>query len=316
MIKPKALKEGDTLGIIAPASRPNTDDAFNKGKAALEAMGFKVKAFPHIHDWHMGYLAGRDEHRVADLHAAFEDPEVNGVMCIRGGYGCHRIVDKLDYNLIKQNPKFFIGYSDITALHIGMMKYAGLVTFHGPMVASEFSRDASDFTRDNFLKAATTTEPLGLLPNDPEGPEPVTITGGKVTAPLVGGNMALITDLFGTNFELDISGKILFFEEIGDEPYAFDRVLNQLRLSGKLHKAAGIVVGQCADCEHVEGRSGYDKSPPLVEVVRDNLGGYGIPVLYNVPFGHIKNIWTLPIGLEATLDADAKILTLNEPALQ
>jgi len=315
MIRPKAIKPGDTFAIVAPASRPNDDEALPKGKAAFEALGFKTKVFPHVHDWHLGYLAGKDADRAADLNAAFADDEVDAIICIRGGYGCHRMMDRLDYELIGKHPKLFIGYSDITALHIAMGIYSNLITFHGPMIASEFAREISDFTKNNFLNMVTSSKPLGTLPVDPEGPEPVTIAGGRAGGALAGGNLALTTDLFGTRYELDTKGKILLIEEIGDEPYQFDRVLTQLLLSGKAQAAAGIVVGQCADCEHVEGRSGYDKSPKLGEVVQDRLGDLGIPVLYNVPFGHIKNIWTLPIGAKATLDADAKTLTLDEPAL-
>jgi muramoyltetrapeptide carboxypeptidase len=315
MQKPKAVKPGSTFGIVAPASRPNKDEALPKGKAALEQLGFQVKVFPHVHDWYLGYLAGRDKDRAADLNAAFADPEVDAIMCIRGGYGCHRIVDLVDYDLIRKNPKIFIGYSDITALHIAMGKFSDLLTFHGPMLTSEFAGGASDFTRDNFLRTVTSSKAFGLLPSDPEAPEPVTIAGGKASGELTGGNMALITDLFGTKYEIDTEGKILLIEEIGDEPYQFDRVLTQLRLSGKASAAAGIVVGQCADCEHVEGRSGYSRSAKLVDVIRDRLGDVGVPVLYNVPFGHVHNIWTLPIGAKATLDADAQTLTIDEPAL-
>ncbi|HEQ60180.1 MAG TPA: LD-carboxypeptidase [Firmicutes bacterium] len=315
MIKPKAVKKGSTFGIVAPASRPNNDEALPKGKAAFEQLGFRTKVFPHVHDWHLGYLAGRDADRAADLNAAFADPEVDAIICVRGGYGCHRIIDKLDYDSIRKNPKLLIGYSDITALHVALGMYADLVTFHGPMISSEFAAGVSDFTRDNFLRAVSSTEALGALPADPQGPEPVTIRPGRAGGPLIGGNMALVTDLFGTPYEIDTTGKILLLEEIGDEPYQFDRVLQQLLLSGKAQAAAGIVIGQCADCEHVEGRSGYSRSAPLVEVVRDSFGGLNLPVLYNVPFGHIKNIWTLPIGVRATLDADAKTLSLDEPGV-
>lgn len=315
MIKPKAVKSGDTFGIVAPASRPNNDEALPKGRAAFERLGFKTKVFPHVEEWHLGYLAGQDVHRAADLNAAFADPEVDAIICVRGGYGCHRIIDQLDYDLIRENPKLFIGYSDITALHIAMGIYSDLVTFHGPMISSEFAGDVSDFTRDNFLKMVTSRQAVGLLPADPQGPEPVTICGGKASGALAGGNMALMTDLFGTRYEIDTTGKILLLEEIGDEPYQFDRVLQQLLLSGKAEAAAGIVIGQCADCEHVEGRSGYSRSAKLVDVIRDSFGEVNLPVLYNVPFGHIKNIWTLPIGVQATLDADARSLTIDEPGV-
>jgi len=189
MQKPKSVKPGSTFGIVAPASRPNNDEALPKGKAALEQLGFKVKVFPHVHDWYLGYVAGRDEDRAADLNAAFADPEVDAIMCIRGGYGCHRILDLVDYDLIRANPKIFIGYSDITALHIAMGKYSNLLTFHGPMLTSEFAKDASDFTRDNFLRTVTSTKAIGKLPADPDGPKPVTISPGKVSGPLTGGNI-------------------------------------------------------------------------------------------------------------------------------
>lgn len=307
MIKPKALKFGDTVGIIAPAS-PTTDEKVKRAQEKLTEMGFKVKMGKSPYERY-GYLSGSDDIRAEDVNSMFRDKEIDGIICIRGGYGTPRILDLIDYEMIKENPKVFVGYSDITALHIAFNQKANLVTYHGPMAASDMIGNFSDFSRDNLYRAIMNNEPMGKISN-PEGEEIVTINGGIAEGTIIGGNLSLIVDTIGTPFEIDVKGKILFIEEIGEEPYNIDRMLNQLRLSGKLHEASGIILGDFNNCE--AGK--HDENLTLEQVINDHIKPIGKPTIYNLQAGHCEPMVTLPFGVRARLDADKKELTILESA--
>lgn len=309
MIKPKALKLGDTIGIIAPAS-PATDERVIKAQERLIQMGFKVKMGKSPYERY-GYLSGTDVVRAEDINTMFKDKEVDGIICIRGGYGTPRILQLLDYQAIKDNPKIFVGYSDITALHIAFTQIAGLVTYHGPMVASDMIGDFSDFSKDNLFRAIMNTEPMGKISN-PEGEEITTINGGIAEGTIIGGNLSLIADTIGTPYEIDVKGKILFIEEVGEEPYNIDRMLNQLRLSGKLQEANGIILGDFNDCESKK----HDENLTLEQVINDQIKPIGKPTIYNLQAGHCNPMVTLPLGVKARLDADKKELIILESCTQ
>jgi len=309
MIKPKALKFGDTIGVIAPAS-PTTDKNIKKVEKTLSDMGFKVKMGKSVYERH-GYLAGRDEVRASDVNSMFEDDEVDGIICIRGGYGTPRILDLIDFEIIKNNPKVFVGYSDITALHIAFNQVAGLVTFHGPMASSDMINVFSSFSKEHLFKAIMNAEPIGRISN-PEGEEIVTIHGGIVEGTIIGGNLSLIADTIGTPYEIDVKGKILFIEEIEEEPYRIDRMLNQLRLSGKLDDAVGIILGDFKKCDAKEP----DKSLTLEEVIDDYFRPLNKPIVYNLQAGHCEPMVTIPFGIKARLDADKKELIFLENAVE
>ncbi len=309
MIKPKALKLGDTIGIIAPAS-PTTDERVIKAQERLIQMGFKVKMGKSPYERY-GYLSGTDVVRAEDINTMFKDKEVDGIICIRGGYGTPRILQLLDYQAIKDNPKIFVGYSDITALHIAFTQIAGLVTYHGPMVASDMIGDFSDFSKDNLFRAIMNTEPMGKISN-PEGEEITTINGGIAEGTIIGGNLSLIADTIGTPYEIDVKGKILFIEEVGEEPYNIDRMLNQLRLSGKLQEANGIILGDFNDCESKK----HDENLTLEQVINDQIKPIGKPTIYNLQAGHCNPMVTLPLGVKARLDADKKELIILESCTQ
>ncbi len=304
MIKPKALKFGDTIGIIAPSS-PTMEENIQKAYDTIVEMGFKVKMGKSPYEKY-GYLSGTDEIRAQDINEMFKDTEVDGIICMRGGYGTPRILELIDYDIIRKNPKVFVGYSDITALHIAFNQIAGLVTYHGPMVSSDMLDGFSDFSKESLFKAIMSSEPIGIISNPPEE-EIITINGGIAEGSLIGGNLSLITDTMGTPYEIDVKGKILFIEEIGEEPYNIDRMLNQLRLAGKLHEAQGIILGDFKDCNPKD-----DESLSLEQVINDHIKPIEKPTIYNLQSGHCAPIITLPFGVNVRLDADKKEILILE----
>lgn len=305
LIKAKALKLGDTIGVIAPASpttKENVDMVYNR----LTKMGFKVKMgkSPKLR---YGYLSGSDEIRSNDINEMFEDNEVDGIICIRGGYGTPRLLELIDYDIIRNNPKVFIGYSDITALHIAFTQISGLVTYHGPMAASDIIGDFDGFSKDSLLKIIMGKDWDGKIIN-PEGEEITTINGGIAEGTIIGGNLSLICNTMGTPYEIDVKGKILFIEEIGEEPYKIDRMLNQLKLSGKLEEANAIILGDFNNCE----KGKHDESLSLAQIFEDHIKPAGKPTIYNLQGGHCNPMVTLPFGVKARLDADKKELIILE----
>jgi muramoyltetrapeptide carboxypeptidase len=294
-LKPKRLYPGDTIGIVSPAS-PGDLEMNMAGIEWLEEQGFRIelgKTFDQI--W--GYLSGSDAERAADINTMFASPSINAIICLRGGYGTMRLLELLDYPLIRSHPKIFVGYSDITALHTAIGQRTGLVTFHGPMIASDMGKNLPDYTRDSFYRALTSSWPIGSITNPPLSPPPQFLVSGTAQGYLTGGNLSLVVATLGTPYEIDTRGKILCLEEIGEEPYRIDRMLTHLRLAGKLQDAAGIVFAVCADCE-------IEDDPPnftLQEVLQDRLGDLGKPVLYHLYFGHTADKATLPLGAMAML---------------
>lgn len=312
LIRPKVLSEGDTVGVIASAIAVSDPDQLAAAERVLDYLGLNMKLGQHVAQG-TSYRTRTVEERLSDLHNMFSDPNIKAVLEIEGGYGSSQILDQIDYDLIRQNPKIFTGFSDITALHLAIHKKTGLVTFHGPVA---YMAASSDYTLKHFQKTLFQTCPLGQLTN-PLEPRPVnpqhplrTISPGKATGALIGGNLSLISALMGTPYEIETEGKIIFVEEVGESFYSIDRMLTQLRLAGKLQKAAGIIVGECANCEKDDI---WD--PSLGEVLDNLLGNLGIPVFYGLTFGHTEDQLTLPLGVKAEMDADKGILTILEPAV-
>lgn len=298
MIKARALKFGDTLGLIGPASFASQDKVARSIRI-LREMGFEVKEGKSLYERY-GYLSGKDEIRANDINSMFGDKEVDGIMCLRGGYGSPRILDLIDYELIKNNPKVFVGYSDITALHIVFNQICKLVTFHGPMASSDMIGSFQAFSEDSLLRAIMDKEAIGRIEN-PENEDIVKINGGIVEGRLIGGNLSLIADTIGTPYEIDSKGKILFIEEINEEPYKIDRMLNQLRLAGKLEDAAGIILGDFNKCQP---KGHYEDSLSLEEVFEDYIKVLNKPSIYNLQSGHCNPIITLAMGVRVRLDGN------------
>jgi muramoyltetrapeptide carboxypeptidase len=305
-IKPRKLLPGSTIGIIAPAS-PGDRAAAEAGISFLESQGFSVKLGQSVFEaW--GDLAGPDILRAQDINTMFTDPEVDGIICLRGGYGTMRLLNLLDYAAIKHNPKVFVGYSDITALNISISQLTGLITFHGPMAASDFGKNPPDYTLASFLSTITKTQPLGPIVNPPDT-LPSLISPGEAKGTLTGGNLSLITATLGTPYEIDTCGKILFLEDVGEAPYRIDRMLTQLTLSGKLEAAAGIILDVFAGCQEEADANSFS----VEEILYDRLGALHKPVLYQLYFGHTPLKATLPLGVKAALNNSG--LTILEAAV-
>ncbi len=311
MIYGKKLKFGDTIGFVAPSGAVREEGAIERAAAETERMGFKVKFGASNHSRY-GYLAGNDAARAKDINDMFKDDEVDAVFCLRGGYGAMRILDQIDYDAIRANPKVFVGFSDITALHIAMLNKAGLVTFHGPMATSNWaSGPLDDFSRESMYRVLMNAEPAGQLPNPLEYPRE-TITSGAAVGQLVGGNLMLIASSLGTPWEIDTRDRILFIEEVGEKTYCVDRMLTQLRLAGKFDDCAGVVFGNFNNCNVEYEQFGLT----LDEIIRDVVVPSGKPILGGVRCGHCRPNMTLPFGVNCCLDADAQTLTILESAVR
>lgn len=307
MIKPKGLKFGDKIGVVSPAS-PTSKENVEKANKQLRNMGFKVEIGDCCYEQY-GYLSGSDKLRAEELNNMFNDKTIDGIICMRGGYGTSRILELIDYEIIKNNPKVFVGYSDITALHIAIGKYSNLVTFHGPMVASNIINNFDDFSKRSLYNSILEGEFVGNLMNPPEK-EIFTINEGIVEGEIIGGNLCLIADTLGTPYEIDTKGKILFIEEVGEEPYRIDRLFTQLKLAGKLEDAKGIILGDFDNCE--AKTSEYIDSLSLKQVIDDIIKPLGKPTIYNFQSGHCKPIVTIPFGVKVRLDATNRRLNMLE----
>ncbi|MFL6228222.1 MAG: LD-carboxypeptidase [Pyrinomonadaceae bacterium] len=313
LIKPKALRAGDLVGVIAPATSVPDPERLALVEPTLKYFGLRARVGKYVASG-SGHVSRSVSERLDDLHAMFRDPEVKAIFCIRGGYGSMQLLDRIDYDLVRRNPKVFLGYSDITALHLAFNRHANLTTFHGPIVLSSFT----DYTKQNFRRALFDTKPLGKLSNPAESntlrPEhPLrTIRGGMATGQLVGGNLSLVTALLGTPYEIETRGRILFLEDVGEEPYRIDRMLSQLRLAGKLEQAAGIVFGECSECQPNDYKPSFAWDATLGEVLDNILGSARVPAFTGLTIGHTADQLTLPLGVQATLNADEKTLELTE----
>ena len=294
--KPKKLRPGDTIGVISPAGCVSKR-ALVKGLEVLESFGFKVCLTPHVYD-RENYLAGSDEARLSDFHEVFLDPNIKGVLCARGGYGAMRLLPKVRYDLIAQNPKFLVGFSDITALLIAVHARCGLITVHGPTVRSLGTGDLR--SRESLLRLLTGGRPLSI-PLEEGG----CLFPGKATGPVIGGNLSLICHLMGTPYEPPLQGSILFIEDCGEPLYRVDRMLTYLALTGGLKKISGIIVGTFDDSD---GRLQVE------ELVKERLEDFRIriPAATGLPIGHGETNLALPLGARAELDTESMTLTVTE----
>jgi muramoyltetrapeptide carboxypeptidase len=302
MIRPPALRPDMRVALVAAAG-PLPQGGVNRAIQRVESLGWEAVPGENCRA-RKGYLAGTDAERAMDLNRALRDPTTDAVWFLRGGYGTMRILDEIDWAALARHPKALIGFSDNTAVHLAAQR-AGVVSFHGP---HPYAADFPDFAREELLRVLTVPEPAGVLPLPPGG-RAETLAGGVAEGPLLGGNLSLLSATLGTPYALRPEGAILFIEEVGEHPYRLDRLLSHLRLAGVLSAVAGIAVGGITETPEMEG------VPNAAEVVRDALGGLGIPVATGFPFGHIDDNWTLPLGVRARLDADAGTLALLEPAV-
>jgi muramoyltetrapeptide carboxypeptidase len=312
--RPSRLTRGSRIALVAPAGPLLERDDLTRAAELCRALDYVPIVGVNAGRRH-GYMAGTDEERLADLNGALQDPSIDAIWCIRGGFGSTRILDQIDFESLARHPRPLIGFSDITAVLNAAVARAGVVTFHGPVARASMPA----FTRWHFERVLTCAEPAGRLrrlpvPADvliPRDDRIVALSGGVAEGPLAGGNLTLLQCLIGTPFFPDLDGAILFLEDVGEDLYRVDRVLAHLRLAGALDRLAGVVVGRFTELQRrsADGAMGFD------EVLDTYLRPLGIPVGYGYPVGHIDDQWTLPLGVRARFDADAGELELLEAAV-
>lgn len=303
MPTPNSLYPGARVALVC-ASSTVPENRLEPSIAAVKALGLEPVVYPTCcHANRYGNFAADDAQRAKDLQDAFADPSIQGILCIRGGYGAHRLMPFLNWRDIARHPKVFCGYSDVTALHIALNQDCRMVTYHTPMPSTEYYEPLDDFTM-HYLRRAL----FGAL----SGPMPLgeTVTAlcpGTARGPLCGGNLSLICDSLGTPWEIDTRGKLLFLEDVGEKPYRIDAMLTQLRNAGKLDDCAGILLGYWTDCVPGEG----ELSLTLDQIVEDLILPAGKPTLAEVPCGHSLPTMSLPLGATAILDAGAGTLEVE-----
>ncbi len=309
-IRPPKLKRGDLIGIITPASPVADSTRIENGIRYLQSLGYTTKVGENVGKT-LGYLAGTDEERVADIHSMFADKEVKAIICLRGGYGTPRLLSLLNYRLIARNPKILVGYSDITALQCALWRKCGLVTFHGPMAAVEMANQIDPFTEEHFWRLLTSTKKGGTLPFPTDLPAQTSGTG-KVRGRLIGGNLALLLSVLGTPYQPSFDDALLFLEDVEEAPYRVDRMMSQLQNAGIYTKVRGLLFGQFTDCVPT------DLTKPSLtteQVLADATEKFAGPTLANLPFGHVPRKLTLPFGTLAGMNIAKEELTLLEPAV-
>lgn len=314
VVQPPKLVPGSRIALVAPAGPLLEKDDLTRAQQLCRALGYEPFIGTNAYSRY-GYLAGTDDQRFADLNAALQNPSIDAVWCIRGGYGSIRLLERVDYDAIARRPKALIGFSDITVLLNAVTRQSGVVTFHGPVARAAMPL----FSREHFDRVLASGEVPGLLgripPSDavlvPQDNRIVTLHGGTAEGWLAGGNLTLLHCLIGTPYFPDLEGAILFLEDVAERLYNIDRMLAHLRIIGALQQLAGVAVGRFTQLERAtgDGALGFD------EVLATYFGSLGIPVAYGFPIGHIDAQWTLPLGVRARLNADAGELELLEPAV-
>lgn len=297
ILYPPAVQPGDAVALVSP-SGPVAADKIEAAALELEAWGLRPRIFHHAFDRHAFY-AGHDEDRAADLNQAFSDPEIRAVICNRGGYGLQRILERLDFTRVRHDPKRLIGFSDVTALHAALYTQAGIASFHGP-VANQLDRGGV-FTAST-RQALMSDQPMQVAARDDQ-PTYGVRRAGVAEGILLGGNLSLLSTLVGTPWMPDFTDAILLIEDVGEASYRVDRLLTHLRNVGVLQRLAGVAVGQFSE----PGAGGSIKP---AEVLQERLGDLGIPVLGGLPIGHDALNHAIALGLPATLDANAGVLTV------
>lgn len=316
LVKPAHLEAGNVIGIVAPASAPPDPKAVDRVLGQVERLGFKPKLGRHVRA-RLGFLAGTDRERAGDVMAMFGDRRVKGIICLRGGYGTARLLDRLDYKVIRRQPKVLAGYSDITTLHCAMLVKAGLITFHSPMLNEGLgSKTFPEFSHAAFLRATGRAEPAGSICSGYKGGRSIVVVRkGVAEGRLIGGNLSVLVTTLGTPYQPVFRNRILFFEDISEAPYRLDRLLTHLLNAGLLQQVAGVAVGINRDCEESRAGKRREYRQSSADVIRERLSPLGVPVVTGLPFGHQPLNATIPLGVRAGLDADRGDLVIMEAAV-
>lgn len=315
ILKPPRLKTGDTVGIISPAGATFRQEDLDIVTDAVRGLGLVPQTAPHVLDRY-GYLAGSDRDRAADINQFFADPSINALLPIRGDWGSARALPYLDYDVIRQNPKIITGFSDLTALLLGITAQTGLVTFHGPNGLTAWRPNQTEPFRQILFAGQTLTFEHVPAAEDSDRLMQVkfrthTITPGQTQGRLYGGNLSVLSGIVGSPYLPNLTGAILFLEDVGEPIYRIDRMLTQLKLAGILEQLAGFIFGQCTNCGP---SSGYG-ALTLEDVLQDHIAPLGIPAWSNAAIGHVEPILTLPLGVEVAIDASAGRITMLDAAI-
>lgn len=316
LLKPARLQPGDTVGLVAPASATFQQVELDIARESLEALGLKVKVGQHIMDRH-GSLGGQDKDRAADINRFFADDSVKAVLPTRGGWGTSRLLPLLDYDVIRRNPKILMGYSDITALLNGIHARTGLVTFHGPNAGGRWDEYSVGLVKRVLFdgEAVMFDNPKGT--NDRNVLTQIenrirTITPGRATGRLLGGNLTVLTAILGSPYVPDFTNAILFLEDVGEDWYRVDRMMTSLKLAGILGKVRGVIFGTCSECGPGEGFASFTPE----EIFADHLAPLGVPAWQGAMIGHAQPQWTLPVGAMVTIDASLGTVAMAEGAVK
>lgn len=301
MVYPKKLEKGATIGIICPSS-PITPEREVECVKVLEEMGFKVKKADNLTADYAGYMAGSGKERAEWINKMFADKDVDAIFCVRGGDGGSRVIEHLDLNVIKNNPKIFVGYSDVTCLHMLFNQKCDFVTFHGPMVSSNMAGSFDEESKKALFDALTAEGTYEF--KNPAGIPLEVMKPGKATGPVIGGNLSLISAAVGTPAQLNAEGKIVFIEEVEEPLTKIEKWTYQLKLSGVFDKCKGVLLGQFTDVSNK-----YKPEYDVIKLYEDLLAEYDVPVMYNVQSGHGDKIITIPFGAECTMDTETKTLS-------
>jgi muramoyltetrapeptide carboxypeptidase len=295
-LRPRRLRPGDTIGIVAPAS-PFDCKTFSQGLRTLESMGFQTRVPDEIFE-EKGYLAGSDEHRAGLLMRLFEDQSVDALVCAKGGFGSLRILPLLDFGVIRKNPKVFLGYSDITALLASITARSRLVTFHGPLVTT--LANAPETTCSTLLEAISSNTRVEIKPTPG-----IALKVGRATGRVIGGNLTTLCHMLATPFEPRFENHILLLEDRGEALYRIDRMLFQMKLAGCFKGMAGLALGSFEACGSLDG---------IFKIFEEHFKDIPVPILAGFDIGHGQQNITIPFGLDAILDADKQFLAFDQPA--
>ncbi len=301
VVKPTALCRGDKICIVSPASPNWTPGSYEKGKRFIEDMGFEVSAGRYVDSRHL-LFAGEAKKRAEDMNTAFGDKSVKAIFCNRGGTGTSHILPYIDFSIIRENPKILVGYSDITALQIAILRETGLVTFYGPMVSTDLDRTPNEYTVNYLFHVLAENKDKTELRNPPRKGV-LTVYEGAAEGRLAGGCLSVAAATLGTRYELETKGKILFFEDIDEKPHRIDRYLMQLILAGKLQECEGIILGAFTRCNYLK-MDVYEKyKVNLMDIIKDRILPLRKPCIFGLQFGHVPKKMTIPMGAKAWLDA-------------
>jgi len=301
ILKPKSLTPGDTIAVVSPASPSMTTAYQDRGIEVFERLGYRVITAKHANDKHL-LFAGKEKIRARDINEAFKDKSVRAIICTRGGCGTSQILPYIDFSLVAKNPKILVGYSDVTALQTAVFNATGLITFYGPMMATDFGKRSVHYTINNFFNIVTETNHVIELKN-PRNKKIIKLCPGKAEGQLAGGCLSVVVASLGTKYEIDTKDKILFFEDIDEKPHRIDRYLTHLIQAGKLQRARGMIFGTFSKCEYLSRDNYFKFGVKLLDVIKERIAPLGIPSIYGLQFGHVSNKLTIPFGGHATLDA-------------